>query len=769
MSESFVWKYFVKDLKQEFATCNECKTQIKCKGLSTSSLIRHLSNKHNIDKLSVTSTKRTAEETGATSSKRLASQQTLPSLFIKKETCEEIVTKLAILDGISINPITKSELFRKSLTDKGYTLPKNPSQVMDLIHSHYKQIKQRLCSEIDSQTNAGSRFSLSLDECTSLNNLRYLNVNIHKSDGTFWNLGMVKISNVLPAETAVQVIKEKLNEFHICLEKHVVACVTDGAAVMVKFGRLIESVCDVLYQRSTISVAVPLSEEIQTEEEECNDNIEEDEEDFSYSIDLESVLLPQDCRGDCGCFPLDYPFAFDFDHRPFTPSSYCSDANFYLYTPQNRNNANIINSFEVSDVKNSNFDPSKSSYFIVHGWFGNGSLVWVQTLKNKLLDYENCNVIVMNWGKAAKDVNYMNASANTRMCGSFLALFIQLLQKIYCITLKSVFLIGFSLGAHLCGYAGKRLGGELGGILAGHLKLAFGHITFHVNGGRKQPGCRIMSNRKKRSEITKESLQAEVYCNHNRAFLLLIDSFDNKDCPFYGYECDSYENFQGGKCNRACNRGNPYCFSLGIEILRTKLRSKSSVINLFMQTAPASPYCHTHYYVRVICNSDIHKIWMYGRNTDELLVKLHGSLRTTDYIIAYKLGIKYNSKPYVEFLISFRNLGDIRKITLLLKKKNEDKLINRVMGIEDSCQNYTRINSCEVTSTVNNYCERCPYYVMEINVLNLETGTKTTFKGKNKPLKLGFPSTFNAISIEESVEYIDSTVTQFPNCKIVKN
>ncbi|XP_023230454.1 uncharacterized protein LOC111641584 [Centruroides sculpturatus] len=72
---------------------------------------------------------------------------------------------------------------------------------------------------------------------------------------------------------------------------------------MVKFGRLIEcehqlcyahgihlAVCDVLYQKSTTSVAVPLSEEIQTEDEERNDDIEKDEEDFSYSIDFESVL-----------------------------------------------------------------------------------------------------------------------------------------------------------------------------------------------------------------------------------------------------------------------------------------------------------------------------------------------------------------------------------------------------------------------------------------------------------------------------------------------
>lgn len=96
----------------------------------------------------------------------------------------------------------------------------------------------------------------------------------------------------------VKVIKTKLDEFHISLEKHIVACVTDGAAIMVKFGKLVEcehqlcyahgihlAVCDVLYkkQKPSTSLAVPL-EETETE----------DEEDFNHGIDIETSLCEED-------------------------------------------------------------------------------------------------------------------------------------------------------------------------------------------------------------------------------------------------------------------------------------------------------------------------------------------------------------------------------------------------------------------------------------------------------------------------------------------
>ena len=39
----------------------------------------------------------------------------------------------------------------------------------------------------------------------------------------------------LPAD----IVERRLDEFNVSLEKHLVACVTDGAAVMVKFGKSI--------------------------------------------------------------------------------------------------------------------------------------------------------------------------------------------------------------------------------------------------------------------------------------------------------------------------------------------------------------------------------------------------------------------------------------------------------------------------------------------------------------------------------------------------
>ena len=79
--------------------------------------------------------------------------------------------------------MSKSEFLRNLLKDKGYSLPKNLSQVMDLVHLQYGKIKERVCSDIISLLQAGCRFSLSLDEYSSLNNRRYLNINVHKNDG----------------------------------------------------------------------------------------------------------------------------------------------------------------------------------------------------------------------------------------------------------------------------------------------------------------------------------------------------------------------------------------------------------------------------------------------------------------------------------------------------------------------------------------------------------------------------------------------------------
>ena len=98
----------------------------------------------------------------------------------------------------------------------------------------------------------GTRFAISIDEYTSSRNWRFMNINQHIKE-KFWNLGMQRID----------LDCQKLFEFGIDQNKHIVATVNGGASVMVKYGRLIEAeqqlcyahgihlaVCDFLYSKA---------------------------------------------------------------------------------------------------------------------------------------------------------------------------------------------------------------------------------------------------------------------------------------------------------------------------------------------------------------------------------------------------------------------------------------------------------------------------------------------------------------------------------------
>ena len=101
---------------------------------------------------------------------------------MKKETREEIIGKLAAVDGISINAIAKTEFIRKSMLENGYKLPQSPFLVMDLVHKQYDVAKGNMISDIKEKKNAGIKFGISLDEYTSMKNKRYLNINLHAGE-----------------------------------------------------------------------------------------------------------------------------------------------------------------------------------------------------------------------------------------------------------------------------------------------------------------------------------------------------------------------------------------------------------------------------------------------------------------------------------------------------------------------------------------------------------------------------------------------------------
>ncbi|GFS71043.1 BED-type domain-containing protein [Nephila pilipes] len=303
--KSFVWQYFIKNKNEESAKCMKCSSILKCRGWSTSGLLRHLQIRHNISKAtqSVSSglenTEINKRKIDSYNNIIITSEQKNPllSYFLKekKETLEEIVSKLVCVDGFTVNAITKSNLIRKSLHDKGYSFPPNPSDVMKLVYKQYNVIKARVTNEISSKLNAGLRCSLTLDEFTSLKNRRYLNLNVHFNEGEIFNLGMLRIRGSFSAENCVKAVETKLKEFGIITEKHIVACVTDGASMMVKFGKIMScenhlcyahaihlAVCDVLYNKQ-IDLGENIVEiEDKSHEEEDNDESEELIEDLEF-------------------------------------------------------------------------------------------------------------------------------------------------------------------------------------------------------------------------------------------------------------------------------------------------------------------------------------------------------------------------------------------------------------------------------------------------------------------------------------------------------
>lgn len=111
-----------------------------------------------------------------------------------------------------------------------------------MVFEHAEQLKCETVKIIASMKEHGERFTLTLDEWTSLRNRRYMNINLHcRAFGgfEFKNLGLVKKTGSMTATVALTTMREHLAKFSIVLEEDIVSQTTDGASVMKKMGSYI--------------------------------------------------------------------------------------------------------------------------------------------------------------------------------------------------------------------------------------------------------------------------------------------------------------------------------------------------------------------------------------------------------------------------------------------------------------------------------------------------------------------------------------------------
>lgn len=356
-----------------------------------------------------------------------------------------------------------------------------------------------------------------------------------------------------------------------------------------------------------------------------------------------------------------------------------------LYTRSHGTCGTLVSHTDLSAYPQ--FNLSNPTTFIIHGYRLTGSPPpWLGNLTQLLLARKDMNVIVVDWNYGAANLNYLEAVKNTREVASNVTAFIQMLQE-QGANLSSIHLIGVSLGAHISGFTGANLKGEIGRISAldpagpefkgrnpedrldssdaqfvdvVHTDMdllgfrePLGHIDYYANGGADQPGC----------PKTIFSGQSYFKCDHQRSVYLFLDSI-NATCTSRTYPCSSYKDFLDGKCLTCSQFGDAGCPIFGYDVIKWKdILLEQNQTKTYFKTNGKSPYCMTNYRMDVtIWNKDVQ--WGY------LTVKLHGNGKEAQATINHKSS-KFKKFTKTELLAAFdKDIQWVEKVSVKFSTGN---------------------------------------------------------------------------------------------------
>ncbi|XP_039756614.1 pancreatic lipase-related protein 2-like [Pararge aegeria] len=136
-----------------------------------------------------------------------------------------------------------------------------------------------------------------------------------------------------------------------------------------------------------------------------------------------------------------------------------ADNQYWLFTRRNPSARQIIVNGNANSVRNSNYNGARALKVIVHGWNNNGNSEVNTYVRDAFLVNGDHNVIVVDWNRLANGA-YNNAVRGVPDVGRHLGNFLQWLINTGGGNWNRVHLVGFSLGAHIVGNAGRQVGGR---------------------------------------------------------------------------------------------------------------------------------------------------------------------------------------------------------------------------------------------------------------------------------------------------------------------
>lgn len=232
---------------------------------------------------------------------------------------------------------------------------------------------------------------------------------------------------------------------------------------------------------------------------------------------------------------------------------------YYLYNSANPTTPVLISRSSVPALVQ---DATLSVKVVTHGWQADAQVAHILATKSAYLAKDpNSLVIAVDWSIYANNILsslYVLTAIDVQKVGSYVGETLLAISGVWGIPLEDFHMIGHSLGAHVAGFAGKRIkaltGSRMGRItgldpakvgysdlfpnsrlssddanrvdtihtstlIAGYTE-AIGSIDFYPNGGVSQNGC------------------AFGPCSHNRAPDYFIESISSN--AFVATKCTSY-------------------------------------------------------------------------------------------------------------------------------------------------------------------------------------------------------------------------------------
>ncbi|XP_040885060.1 hepatic triacylglycerol lipase isoform X2 [Toxotes jaculatrix] len=285
-----------------------------------------------------------------------------------------------------------------------------------------------------------------------------------------------------------------------------------------------------------------------------------------------------------------------------------------------------LDPLQLHSLTSCGFNSSNPLIIITHGWSVDGMMEsWVLRLATTLKTHlKDINVVITDWLSLAHQ-HYPIAVQSTRTVGKDIAHLLQSLQEQYQYPVRKAHLIGYSLGAHISGFAGSYLEGP----------EKIGRIT-----GLDPAGPLF------------EGFEQTVKCAHERSVHLFIDSLLNKDKQSMAYRCSDNSAFDKGVC-LDCRKNR--CNVLGYDI--KKVHSGTSK-RLYLKTRSRMPYKLYHYQLRIQFVNQMERI------KPSLTVSLTGTKEESgDLHISFAEKITGN-KTYTFLITLDRDLGDLMLLKL---------------------------------------------------------------------------------------------------------